>query len=553
MTVNAGQGSLTIAAGRGAGREAVLSWKGADGKEETLTFTITDDTRISWSENGTPLITQGAAALQKGALTAVGADDTLIRVNAAMVQGGEAASTVVNLSEKAATFAGGRGGMTFLGSYVNSTISGGQGKNIFAGAFTQSKVSGGDADDEFSGAFAGGMLSGGKGKDVFSGFFLDQAEIDGGEGDDAFVGAFNSVKLYGGTGKNFFGFRSGVNPRRNHEEEALLGAARKKAAAGEELSQDDQERLKAGEHIDKSFATEQFINVDIEAGEEDAALEGFFRDSRISLGKGENEVRGFMLDTRLDASQAKTNTMRFGLLDGTTVLSGTGNDDIRATTALHARIDAGEGDDRVVVGNLGDQPSTTMRMGGLQWDLNFTEFDYSPDNPDDPNLASGTLEYNVVNAGKGKNTVSVATGDETAELLAGDKVEELKEEKKAESAAGTVKTEEGSQNGPASDAKVADDVQAAAVSGLRAPVEGLLAEFLDTDEKAEEEQTKQGDLRWDFSADGAGGADAQGSAAVQVIMNESERRTFRQSYGAREAKQRTFTNFASSNPGLWMA
>ena len=100
---------------------------------------------------------------------------------------------------------------------------------------------------------------------------------------------------------------------------------------------------------------------------------------------------------------------------------------------------------------------------------------------------------------------------------------------------------------------MADDVQAAAVSGLRAPVEGLLAEFLDTDEKAEEEQTKQGDLRWDFSADGAGGADAQGSAAVQVIMNESERRTFRQSYGAREAKQRTFTNFASSNPGLWMA
>lgn len=531
QVVTAGPGTLVVEAGGAGGRQAALSWKDANGEEQSLSFAITDDTRISWDENGAPVIEQGSQALEKGVLKAKGHNDVLIRVNTDIVQGGDGSSTVLNLSEKAGTFIGGKGGMTFMGSYVNSTVTGGSGKNHFAGVFTDSDIFGGDSGDLFSGFFAGAEVKGSTGDDRFSGTFFNKTQISGGEGDDSFVGKFNNAKLYGDKGKNFFGFQ-GTGADTEPTQEGKKGIKEFKVAE------------EADSTAEQTALMEQFLNVTIDTGQEDAELAGSFQQADITLGKGKNAVTGFFLDAKVDGSQSAQNKMKVGFSKQATFLSGAGEDDIHMITALQTRIDAGEGNDKLVMGNLGDTPSNTMNLGGVLLDLNFTEFSTDPDRDWD-NVGHGTLEYNVLNAGKGKKSVTVATGDAKETFLSGDKVKEPDEEQEEEQVAAAEEKEPAAAEG----APVADAIKTL----LEAPLEAPETPAEPEDAQAPTE-TPTGDLRWDFEKSTAEKDSTGRSAdAVQVIMDENQRRTFHQSYGARQIKQRTIVNFASSNLASWHA
>lgn len=565
MTFSAGMGTLRIAAGQeGKARQATLTWKGEDGKAETLEFTISDDTRITWDENGAPVVLQGAQALEKGVLKAQGNNDFLIRVNAAVVQGGDAKSTVLNLSEKSGNFIGGKGGMTFWGSYKDSTITGGEGENRFAGVFTDSHVTGGAAKDTFSGFFARSIVKGGDSADSFSGIFFDKTEIFGEEGDDSFTGRFITAKLYGGGGSNYFGYQSGLGTDQAVQE---LNPNPDESSAGKLKTEDPSAEtgyffMEAAAAINmmspKQAMTQQFVNVVIDTGDGDAELSGSFKEADITLGKGTNKIKGFAVDSRIDGSHAERNDMHLGFAQGSTVLSGSGDDKIQMVTGRENRIDAGDGDDTILLGDQKDQASNTLQLSGVTLDLPYTEFDTNPKWGGDPTSGNsprvyhGTLEYNVVNASKGKNTVSVNTGDEDERFLSGELKDDDDEEKTEEQLA----TEEvdPTEVRPGTSAERARKRRDFAADSLAGPLgaDPKNADDVEQPEDEEEEESEPGDLNWKFDTDNMI-PDGQSTGAVQVIMSDSERRTFNQSYGSRKAKQRTYTNFASSNPGLWTA
>ncbi len=554
MSFTAGLGTLRIAANddKGVGRQATLTYTDQNGESQKLEFSITDDTRISWDENGAPVIQQGAQALEKGVLTAKGANDFLIRVNADVVQGGDAQSTVLNLSEKAGSFIGGKGGMTFWGSYKDSTITGGEGENRFAGVFTGSTVSGGASKDTFSGFFAQSQVKGGAADDTFSGIFFDNSEIYGEDGDDSFSGRFVSAKLYGGSGKNFFGYQSNLESDyavKQMNKETVEGDAGRTPKNPHPTATENRFFMEAAAAINnvapKVAAVNQFTNVVIDGSEGDAELAGSFQKADITLGEGRNSVKGFIKDTRVDASRAERNDIHLGFAESSTVLSGSADDRIRMTTGRNTRIDSGDGDDAIIIGNHNDQPSNTMTMGGAEWDLAFTEFDTDV-RDDNPLVSHGTLEYNVVNAARGKNTVAVNTGDESARFLSGDKVdtedEETVEETQAAEAPAASSKDKKTQTLERLEASLPFEKEVVATAA---------GEAVGADA---EEENALGDLTWKFETADFDRAKRDGTftGGVQIIMNDDERRTFNQSYGARKAKQRTYTNFASSNLGEWV-
>lgn len=281
-----------------------------EGKALT-SFNLTKDTRVSWDENGAPVITQGSKAVTNGVLRGMGDNEILIRVSSVDVLAGGNGTTILNLSETGGTFTGGEGGTKFLGDYMGSTVIGGAGANNFAGVFTNSAITGGTASDVFSGIFASSTVKGGDGGDVFSGLFLMQSTIMGEAGDDKFTGQFVDSNLSGGDGDDSF---------------------------GSDIVADLAKGIRA-----------DFTNVTIDMGDGKNRMKGTALSSSITGGKGDDSFSGIFVESTVSTGQGDS-SISAALAVGSLFRGEGGDDSVTLYTATGNTVDMGEGENSIRIG-----------------------------------------------------------------------------------------------------------------------------------------------------------------------------------------------------------
>lgn len=534
ITYNTHRASLTLSEqdpGATGPRTATLTYNGKGGKEE-VTFTLTADTRITWDDQGNPLILQGADALTKGSLKAHGGDEILLRLNAGTVEGGDGSTTVINLSESSAVFKGGKGDMTFYGSYLGADIISGEGENNYLGVFTDCSITGGGGDDTFAGFFLGSLIKGGNGNDIFSGLFLKGCELQGEEGDDKFTGEFSQAVIFGGEGKNFYGIEAQNLPQKAAEDKTphpleakyqtadddrntpeaaapASGAASLNTGlppeTGAPAAQDLPAMAKPAVVVSdlqngRPGVANQFQNVTIEDDGDGSELEGVFLSADIRLRNGSHQMRGVLYDSRVNAEEARGSDINLAFASQSRVSGGAGDDNIRMTTAENSDISGGGGVNNLVMGADGSVDSRTMQLGNLKLDLESTEFLLPGQSPTASGKTHGYLAANSIDA-SGDDT----GGDSSVTVATGDAVERMHVERKAE------------------------DEREKPENGTAAPKEGEKEGSAPTTPPVA--QLRVGDAMAD---------------AVTVRMSENEQRRFSQSYEARRPKTNRYCTFSSA-------
>ncbi len=259
------------------------------GEAEARRYTVSEDTRITFDENGAPRLLSGGAASAGGVLRAEGKNEILINFSSAKVEAGEN-TTIINFagqggeftsglnttylgSYSGAKFNDGAGTLTFAGVFDNSVINVGLGQGDFSGVFTKSELNGGALNDNFSGYFNEVKASGNDGNDKFSGLFMEGSLADAGAGNDIINGRFIRSDILAGDGDDSIGdFRlSGSNT----QEFQFVGSALDTGAG--------KNRIRA--------AT---LNSVINLGEGDNRVYGVFQNSTLSNAEGNAKITALL-------------------------------------------------------------------------------------------------------------------------------------------------------------------------------------------------------------------------------------------------------------------
>ena len=382
-----------------------VSEKTEDGTYElTHEFAVRDDARLRFDADGNPVFEEGAAARKGGKLVSAGGGDILVRMTDADVDA-QGASTVLNLSSKAGSFAG--GGVTYLGAYAaGSSFDGANGKNVYAGYFFQSEFLGeksqgvfsgvfeevtieaGDAADEFSGYFSKSRINAGEGKNVFSGMFLGGNEVMGGGDADGFYGRFIDSVVNGGDGDDVYGSRLNLNTM--------------KRILTDKKGEDGKDEYRGLES--------DFVNSDISAGNGRNRVLGMASGGSITFGDGENSLSGVFSRVTVKGGDGGT-SVRAMYSEYSVFDTGGGENEIDLATAFGNTVNTGTGRTSVSLGRNtgnGDFDGESLGGTGSLGDIIWKTADQEQQRLDGRN--HGELGSNHVNAELGENAVRVNNG-----------------------------------------------------------------------------------------------------------------------------------------------
>ena len=370
----------------------------ADGRE-SVTMAIEEDMRISWDENGEPVITKGAAALNGNKLQATGQNEILIRMSGADVVAGDS-TTVLNFSALAGNFSGGSD-VTYLGSYTESTFTYDKGASVdFAGLFTNSifDVTGGNAsfsgvfegstinadgpDTSYSGIFHSTLINAGNSDNLFTGLFLENTSITAGEGKDKFTGRFIDSDIDAGDGDNVFG----------------------------------------GNFTLSTFGqnTNDFTNTTIKAGTGNDTFFSAATESNIDLGDGDNTVKGVFMDSSVKTGAGRdTISAMYG--NSSVFNAGAGDDQLAVGTGFTNQIIAGAGKNNVTLGyNTKGYGDESYRLYGVDSSLTDSRWQTLDERESkiDPK-AFGEIRGNSISASEGENSITINSGQATHTIRTG--------------------------------------------------------------------------------------------------------------------------------------
>lgn len=359
---------------------------------------VTDDVRISWNEDGSPKIIQGARARTKGVLAAQGENEILIRSSRTDVEAGQG-SMVLNLNQEAGAFTGGSD-VTFLGAYSGGTFSGMSGKVTYAGYFADSAFEDVSGRAVFSGVFENAAVNLTKGQGEFSGYFsassvsamsemgnrvsglfLNSCSVETGEGKDTFNGRFINSQISGGDGDDTFGSST--------------------SASG-------QYRLKMTQEVNGMLLAENyqgieadFVNSGIDAGDGDDRFNGTMWGGTLNLGNGDDTAQGVFSNALVNGGDGD-DTFSAAFADGTIFNTGIGNDMASLATAIDSIVETDEGTNRVTLG-------ADSSPGSPTWQTRDSFFGLDP-RMKDP-METGELSTNRVSAERGETTITVRNGE----------------------------------------------------------------------------------------------------------------------------------------------
>lgn len=363
------------------------------GEAEARRYTVSENTRITFDENGEPQLLSGAAASSGGVLRAEGKDEILINFSSAKVEAGEN-TTVINFTGQGgefvsglntnylgaysgAKFTEGSGTLTFAGVFDNSEINVGLGRGNFSGVFTKSILNGGALNDHFSGHFNEVKAYGNDGNDTFSGLFMEGSLIDAGAGNDNINGRFIHSSILAGDGNDNIGnFRLSGDPAQEF----------------------------------------QFVASSIDTGAGNNKIRAAALNSVINLGEGDNRVHGVLQGSTVKNPEGNAQIMAL-LSKQTDYTTGTGETDMTLATAVHSDVTTGEGKSTVNLG-VDENKHYHETIDGEYRSLENLVWRYANRNDEH---AFGEVFSNHVNMEKGDASLNVSTGENSYTVRARNK------------------------------------------------------------------------------------------------------------------------------------
>ena len=388
--------TVSLSVGHDGQKSLIIDYK--DGRE-SVSVALDADTRVSWGNDGEPLISQGAGALSAGVLKAGGKDEILVRMSGANVVAGDG-STVINLSGKGGSFTGGTN-VTYQGSYSDTSFEYSQGSTVnfaghfsnvtinakgsnasFGGVFDNSTIEGGGKGNDYSGFFTGSIVNALEGDNMFSGLFMEKSQITTGAGNDEFTGRFVDSSIDAGDGDNVFG--AGIDLHSFNE------------------------------------STSDFTNTIIASGKGKDKFFGKAYDSTIDLGDGDDDIKGVFTDSHVSAGEGNdTIAAMYG--NGTRFDAGAGNDLLAVGTGIGNSLITGSGNNQVIMGynkeGYGDGSSSLYGVGAIVAKSTWQTGDEALRNAKPKEF--GELSGNNLDAAQGENLITVHSGQATHTIRTG--------------------------------------------------------------------------------------------------------------------------------------